>query len=98
MALFRIYPEKDAFIWSEPTVGGLYGNAGKDEVFVMANASDKERLKAIKDMNDGESAYIHDERMAYVQKKGEVDRIKLPDVQRELSKQMIEQMKGRGRG
>jgi len=76
----------------------LGANAGKDEVFVMANASDKERLKAIKDMNDGESVYIRDERMAYVQQKGEVDRIKLPDVQRELSKQMIEQMKGRGRG
>ena len=55
--------------------------------------------KAIKDMNDGEGAYISEERMAYVsQQGGEVDRIKLPDVQRQLSKQMIEQMKGRGRG
>ena len=77
----------------------LGANAGKDEVFVMANPSDKEKIKAIKDMNDGEGAYISEERMAYVsQQGGEVDRIKLPDVQRQLSKQMIEQMKGRGRG
>lgn len=40
MALFRIYPEKDAFIWSEPTVGGLYGNAGKDEVLEIGGYPD----------------------------------------------------------
>ena len=40
MALFRIYPEKDAFIWSEPTTAGLYGNAGKDEVIEIGGYPD----------------------------------------------------------
>jgi len=75
----------------------LGANAGKDEVFVMARPEDKEKVKSIKDMNMEEASYIHDERLAYIKSTdGAVDRIKLPDVQRDLSKKMIEQMKGRG--
>ena len=40
MALFRIYPEKDANIWSEPTSAGLYGNAGKDEILEIGGYPD----------------------------------------------------------
>jgi hypothetical protein len=40
MALFRIYPEKDAIIWSEPTTAGLYGNAGRDEVLEIGGYPD----------------------------------------------------------
>ena len=32
MAVYRLYPEKDATIWSEPTLAGLYGNAGLDQI------------------------------------------------------------------
>jgi len=32
MAVYRIFPEKDTFIFSEPTIAGTYGNAGKDEI------------------------------------------------------------------
>ena len=73
----------------------LGSNAGKDEVFVMANPADKEKIKAIRNMNDDQGAYIHDERLSYIEKQGDVDRIKLPDVQRELTKQMYEEMKKR---
>ena len=40
MALFRIYPEKDAHIWSEPNVAGLYGNAGKDPILEIGGYPD----------------------------------------------------------
>ena len=40
MAIFRIYPEKDSFIWSEPNVAGLYGNAGKDPVLEIGGYPD----------------------------------------------------------
>ena len=73
----------------------LGSNAGKDEVFVMANPTDKEKVKAITNMNDEQSVYIRDERLSYVGKEGAVDRIKLPDVQRDLTKQMYEEMKKR---
>jgi len=39
MALFRIYPEKDSTIWSEPTSAGLYGNAGLDEILNIEKIS-----------------------------------------------------------
>ena len=40
MALFRIYPEKDNHIWSEPNVAGLYGNAGKDPILEIGGYPD----------------------------------------------------------
>ena len=32
MAVYRIFPEKDTTIWSEPNISGIYGNAGLDEI------------------------------------------------------------------
>lgn len=40
MAIFRIYPEKDTFIWSEPNTAGLYGNAGRDQVLEIGGYPD----------------------------------------------------------
>lgn len=40
MAVYRIYPEKDTFIFSEPTVAGTYGNAGRDEVLEIGGYPD----------------------------------------------------------
>lgn len=40
MAVYRIYPEKDSYIWSEPTVSQIYGNAGKDEVVEIGGYPD----------------------------------------------------------
>ena len=40
MAIYRIYPEKDTFIFSEPTITGLYGNAGRDEIIEVGNYLD----------------------------------------------------------
>lgn len=40
MAVYRIYPEKDTTIWSEPNSAGLYGNAGKDEILELGGYPD----------------------------------------------------------
>lgn len=40
MAVYRINPEKDTTIWSEPTITGLYGNAGKDEIIELGGYPD----------------------------------------------------------
>ena len=40
MAVYRIYPEKDTTIWSEPNQAGLYGNAGKDEIVEIGGYPD----------------------------------------------------------
>ena len=40
MAVYRINPEKDTTIWSEPTLAGLYGNAGKDEIVELGGYPD----------------------------------------------------------
>ena len=40
MAVYRIFPEKDTTIWSEPSVGGLYGNAGLDEILEIGGYPD----------------------------------------------------------
>lgn len=40
MGIFRIYPEKDTTIWSETSISGLYGNAGKDEILELGGYPD----------------------------------------------------------
>ena len=40
MAIYRIYPEKDSFIFSTPNIAGLYGNAGKDEILQIGGYPD----------------------------------------------------------
>jgi len=40
MAVYRIYPEKDTFISSEPSIAGTYGNAGKDEILEIGSYLD----------------------------------------------------------
>tara|TARA_E500000318_G_scaffold111119_1_gene128558 strand:+ start:2676 stop:3734 length:1059 start_codon:yes stop_codon:yes gene_type:complete len=40
MAVYRIYPEKDTFIFSKPNLAGLYGNAGKDEILEIGGYPD----------------------------------------------------------
>lgn len=40
MAIYRIFPEKDTFISSEPTVSGLYKNAGLDPVIELGGYPD----------------------------------------------------------
>lgn len=40
MAIYRIYPEKDTFISSEPTIAGSYPNAGKDEILEIGSYPD----------------------------------------------------------
>ena len=40
MAIYRIYPEKDTFISSEPTLAGSYPNAGKDEILEIGSYPD----------------------------------------------------------
>lgn len=40
MAIYRVYPEKDTYINSKPTVAGLYGNAGLDEIVEIAGYPD----------------------------------------------------------
>lgn len=32
MAVYRLFPEKDSTVWSEPNISGIYGNAGLDEI------------------------------------------------------------------
>lgn len=40
MAVYRIYPEKDTTIWSEPDTAGYYGNAGLDEILEIGGYPD----------------------------------------------------------
>jgi hypothetical protein len=40
MAIYRIYPEKDSFVFSTPNIAGLYGNAGKDEILEIGGYPD----------------------------------------------------------
>ena len=40
MAIYRIYPEKDTTIWSEPNISDLYGNAGLDEILEVGTYKD----------------------------------------------------------
>ena len=40
MAIYRIYPEKDSFIWSLPNDAGKYGNAGRDEILEIGGFPD----------------------------------------------------------
>lgn len=40
MAIYRIYPEKDTFISSEPSIAGSYPNAGKDEIVEIGSYPD----------------------------------------------------------
>ena len=40
MAVYRIYPQKDTTIWSEPNLVGSYGNAGKDEILEVGTYKD----------------------------------------------------------
>lgn len=40
MAIYRIYPEKDTYINSTPTIAGLYGNAGLDQIVEIAGYPD----------------------------------------------------------
>ena len=44
MAIYRIYPEKDSFIWSLPNDAGKYGNAGLDEVVEIGGFPDSDGL------------------------------------------------------
>jgi len=44
MAIYRIYPEKDTFIFSEPTIAGIYGNAGKDEILEIGGYPDLNQI------------------------------------------------------
>jgi len=40
MAVYKIFPEKDTFLSSEPTIANLYRNAGKDPVIELAGYPD----------------------------------------------------------
>ena len=40
MAIYRIFPEKDTTIWSEPDIAGFYGNAGLDEILEIGGYPD----------------------------------------------------------
>jgi len=40
MALYRLFPEKDTYISSEPSIGGTYGNAGRDEIIEVGGYFD----------------------------------------------------------
>ena len=40
MAVYRIFPEKDTTIWSEPNTLGIYGNAGLDSVIEIGGYPD----------------------------------------------------------
>lgn len=40
MAIYRIYPDKDTFIFSEPDIVGRYGNAGRDEILELGSYVD----------------------------------------------------------
>lgn len=40
MAIYRIYPEKNATIWSEPNISDIYGNSGRDEIIEIGGYPD----------------------------------------------------------
>ena len=40
MALYRLFPEKDTYISSEPSIGGVFGNAGRDEIIEIGGYFD----------------------------------------------------------
>ena len=44
MAVYRIYPEKDATILSKPNAAGVYGNAGLDEVLEIRSYPDDDGI------------------------------------------------------
>lgn len=44
MAVYRIYSEKDSFIWDEPSISGKFGNAGKDEILEVGTYLDLSRV------------------------------------------------------
>ena len=44
MAVYRIYPEKDTTIFSKPTAGGQYGNAGLDEILEIRSYPDDDGI------------------------------------------------------
>lgn len=44
MAIYRIYPEKDATILSKPNVAGVYGNAGLDEILELRSYPDDDGI------------------------------------------------------
>ena len=44
MAIYRIYPEKDATILSEPNTAGVYGNAGLDEILEVRSYPDDDGI------------------------------------------------------
>ena len=44
MAIYRIYPEKDTTILSEPNTAGVYGNAGLDEILEIRSYPDDDGI------------------------------------------------------
>lgn len=44
MGIFRIHPQEDTTIWSEPSVIGNYGNAGRDEIIEIGGYLDTSRV------------------------------------------------------
>lgn len=44
MAIYRIYPEKNATILSEPNAAGVYGNAGLDEILEVRSYPDDDGI------------------------------------------------------
>ena len=44
MAIYRIYPEKDATVLSKPNVAGVYGNAGLDEILELRSYPDDDGI------------------------------------------------------
>ena len=50
MAIYRINPEKDTTIWSEPSAAGLYGNAGKDQILEVGGYPDINQIGRTKRM------------------------------------------------
>ena len=44
MAHYFLFPEKDTTIWSEPTIAGIYGNAGRDEILEIGGYPDANQI------------------------------------------------------
>lgn len=44
MAIYRIHPEKDTTIWSQPNIAGIYGNAGRDEILELGGYPDADQV------------------------------------------------------
>ena len=44
MAIYRIHPEKDTTIWSQPNIAGIYGNAGRDEILELGGYPDSNQV------------------------------------------------------